>query len=304
MVNNLFRKYLSDELNVIELEEFRMSLDSGDQPGIDSALEDLWQSTTQKRNVRIWWTAVACAAACAMVVFAVMLGINSNRYKTRMENLAAQELVFRTDRGEHATVSLPDGSQVSLNYSSCLRYNPGMYDNEERCVSFEGEGYFRVQQNPGRPFVITSEGLEVRVLGTSFDLKAYKKDRFVELTLDEGRVMFTSLISKEEVVLNPSDMLRMDYESGKCEVFRSAAVQSKGGWTNGGLSFKNETLHSILKTLEDNYNVEIALSDSAIGLDTFSGTLPADNLAGAIEIIEYSYQLSARINGRRIELDF
>src|ERR1035437_2347567 len=94
----------------------------------------------------------------------------------------------KTNMAETNEMILPDGSKVSMNARSKLTYHKKDFGKASRIVSLEGEAYFEVQKNPAVPFIIKLDGAEVKVLGTSFNVRAYKDMDKIEVTVAEGKV--------------------------------------------------------------------------------------------------------------------
>src|ERR1700738_3910132 len=95
--------------------------------------------------------------------------------------------VLFTKRKSHSNLQFPDGTLVVLNENSRISYNAD-YGRPNREITLEGEAYFDVARNPGSPLVIHAGNINIKVLGTSFDVKAYPRDRQVEASLIRGAI--------------------------------------------------------------------------------------------------------------------
>ena len=132
-------------------------------------------------TVRIW---IGVAASLALFIFAYT-------YFFTMELSRSSEpieLVTKTtSKGQKATITLPDGSVLKLNSESSITY-PKQFNKNVREVSLNGEAFFEVAGNPKKPFIVSSEGLRTKVLGTSFNINAYKDFSEIAVTVVTGRV--------------------------------------------------------------------------------------------------------------------
>lgn len=160
--------------------------------------------------------------------------------------------------GEIEKLTLPDGSVVWLNSGSTIIY-PSEFLSDVRQIFFEGEGYFDVYKNPDSPMNIHVKGNLVKVHGTTFNLKAYQDERFLELSLMEGSVSFSSASSMDEMhFLSPGESLTYDSLNDKIthSCFSKDNVHI---WKEGGLYFKNKTLEDIVHQLERTYDIRIVI---------------------------------------------
>ena len=123
-------------------------------------------------------------AAVVVLVFSVTLGFLKVTEHTQ-EAVTYTEKI--SNKGETKSIFLADGTKVILNSDTKLTI-PSDFNQEERIIEMEGEGFFDVTPNPDKPFIIKSGEAQVKVLGTSFDFKSYKEDDFIKLTVSTGKV--------------------------------------------------------------------------------------------------------------------
>lgn len=215
------------------------------------------------------------------------------------KSLAEQEMIVSTTKGERANIVLPDGTKVTLNAESQLRYAPQTYGKKDRKIVFEGEAYFDVAKKGNQPFIITVKDLAVKVLGTKFNLHARTKSRTVELVLEEGHVLLTS--AKEEKELFPRQKGILNRLTGEINITTEDNPLNASAWRSKKLLFENARLQDVIKTIEKNYGVNISVNlSSKMNNDLFSGVIVADNLIEALEIISISYHLNYTIIDKEI----
>lgn len=175
--------------------------------------------------------------------------------------------------GSQTKVILPDGSVVCLNSGSVLRYDPAFAGKKNRDVYLAGEGYFEVQKNEKKPFIVHTDHISVKVLGTVFNVRAYKEDPNVEVALLKGRVnVFSKSETKGNVMLQPNQ--RAVYDKHSKQLY-SDAIDSEtiAQWTTGRLSFVNTSLEKILQNVERKYNVRIDIQSKEMKSEIFSGSI-------------------------------
>lgn len=167
--------------------------------------------------------------------------------------------------GERMKVVLQDGTIVELNSATTLRY-PNKFGLFSREVELDGEGYFTVAKDKGRPFAVQTRGLDVQVTGTQFNVKAYPADSRIFVTLDEGGVLLEAADSRK-YPLQPGESAIYDCRSGKCEIIRPVDTDGIKAWRTNSLNFYLTPLREIIKVMERQYDTRFIVEDSTL-LDT------------------------------------
>ena len=162
--------------------------------------------------------------------------------------------------GSQTKVVLPDGSTVVLNSGSVLKY-PLSYGKKERNVYLVGEGYFEVAKNAACPFVVKTRDLSVKVLGTSFNVRAYDEDHTVFVTLTEGKVQVFDGCQFADIV--PGEQAVYGKATKKLEV-NCVEVSRCMAWRNGMFIFRNERLEDIIICLARWYDIKYRFMDERI----------------------------------------
>src|SRR5690606_12128157 len=165
---------------------------------------------------------------------------------------AVQEVKLSTPRGGQYRVKLPDGSTVWLNAASSLRYLTH-FVGHNREVVLEGEAYFEVASDRSKPFVVTSAGQKVLVLGTKFNVSAYSDEGSVTTTLVEGSVRVLGANGTATAILTPGQQASL--EDGVINV-RQVDIAYYTGWMAGQLILNRERLSVVLRQIERWYDVE------------------------------------------------
>ena len=143
--------------------------------------------------------------------------------------------------------------------------------NKERIVKLNGEAYFEVAKNKDLPFVVKANGIDVKAIGTAFNVSAYMEDSQLTTTLFNGKVAVQPTLTKQEVLLEPNQVAVYDKSRNKIEVVpydKKLFAQ----WRGGFLSFEMMYLQDITKLLERNYNVVFRYENQGIKKLRFSGS--------------------------------
>lgn len=189
--------------------------------------------------------------------------------------------ILTTPRGGQYQVVLPDGTKVWLNAASRLKY-PLAFAGNERLVELEGEAYFETVKNAHQPFKVKAGNFEVQVLGTSFDIMAYKDEKNTHATLISGAVKVAS--DKASKLLQPGQQAVMNANAdiGVNTVNTGEVI----AWKNGYFSFRDADIAAVMRQLERWYDVTVSYP-SGIPKGTFSGEMGRGlTLTEALKILE------------------
>lgn len=202
--------------------------------------------------------------AAAVVIMA--LGSAGFWYFTgkNANNAQASLLEKQNARGTKSTIVLPDGSKIWLNADSKIKY-PASFAGRLREVYLSGEAFFDVAKDPGKPFVIHLSKGTVKVLGTSFNVRAYDNEKLIETSVATGRVAFipartTAIQQPDTIYITPNNKVRYSLNDNQVKVEPTAAAEDKA-WTEGKLIFKALTLEEIATALERNFGKKVVFMD-------------------------------------------
>lgn len=183
------------------------------------------------------------------------LSTKNGRKKTCTKN---RYYVIHTPRGKDFKVTLSDGTEILLNSESSLRY-PTCFSGKERIVELKGEAYFKVAKNKNMPFVVKTDILQTRVLGTEFNVRAYPYSKS-HVTLIEGSIAVKATNHENTVILNPGEDVYLADETQTFKI-QSVDIRNYTAWTNGFLFFENAYLEDIMRELGRWYNVNVEFID-------------------------------------------
>ena len=194
---------------------------------------------------------------------------------TRVEQIA--------ERGERIRVVFQDGTTVFLNAGSSIEY-PKRFGWRERSVTLSGEAYFEVAHEKHRPFVVRFREGAVKVLGTSFDVKAYPEDPEIVVALDQGCVEFVTENLNHR--LSPSDLLIYNRENHQVRIKRNAPTAESSRWREDELVFRSASFREVAAVLSRRYDVDFRVEDERVHDLRYTFTASQTSLDAILRDIE------------------
>ncbi len=201
-----------------------------------------------------------------------------------------------TPRGSEYTVVLPDGTKVWLNAASALRF-PVAFKGNEREVYLNGEAYFEVAKDKSKPFRVKFNKEVVEVLGTHFNIMAYKDEPESRTTLIEGSIKIAkSNISK---ILKPGQQAVSNYQSNSLNV-QSANIYDVIAWKDGLYIFQNTGIETIMKQAQRWYDIEVEYRGD-MSQKKFGGRISKyENIADLLKNLEITGTIHFKTEGKKI----
>lgn len=221
----------------------------------------------------------------AVLLIPVLLAWGYMIYKDRGSQPVAQmayQEVF-APYGTHSKIDLPDGSTVWLNAGSTLKY-PVAFQTTGRTVQLSGEAFFEVEADPKHPFIVQTNCLEVRAIGTAFHVEAYRKDSLQAVTMVKGKID-VRLGNAPAFSLKPGERMAYDARKSHCEVYRTDPYKWYA-WKDGLLVFRNDPLEYVFKKIGQTFNVDIALKDTAIANHLYRATFEDESLDEILRLLK------------------
>lgn len=202
--------------------------------------------------------------------------------------------------GEKSMVSLYDGTKVWLNSGTTLRY-PATFSKKERAVFLNGEGFFDVAKNEKCPFVVKAHGLNVKVLGTRFNVNAYEERADVEVTLERGAVFARASSGGEGVILLPGEQAIYSRSSKK---ITQKEVDSNlySSWIENLLRFEDAPFIEVIRKMEHWYGVKITLDPSVNLEDKFTMSIKTESLREMLNLISKTIPVKYEIDGEKVHI--
>ena len=205
------------------------------------------------------------------------LNATSNGEAIIYDNNTSRELVYNhltIPRGGQFQLTLSDGTQVWLNSETQLKYPVSFTDGESRQVELVyGEAYFDVSpstEHKGSKFKVFNNAQEIEVLGTEFNIKAYKDETNIYTTLVEGKVSVKTVTANK--ILSPNQQLDLDIINNNMAI-SMVDVYSHISWKDGIFNFKKKKLVDIMKVLSRWYDMDVQFKDNTLKTVTFTGAV-------------------------------
>ena len=211
-----------------------------------------------------------------------------------------QEEIFNTlviPVGGLYELELSDGTRVWLNSVSQLRY-PVQFMGKERKVYLSGEAYFDVKTDSLRPFVVESEGMDVRVYGTEFNVTAYQDEK-LRTTLVQGKVGI-KVDGEKELLLRPGQMAEYDAQTKHLEV-QEVNTYLYTAWIEGTFAFKDETIEEIMGRLSRWYDLNVFYANEEVKKQLYDGIIPqVKDFEDVLRMIEGTATIHFEIKGNTV----
>ncbi|MDR7132378.1 ferric-dicitrate binding protein FerR (iron transport regulator) [Algoriphagus sp. 4150] len=238
----------------------------------------------------------------AMFLLAALLGILYYSLPGREESKEVDWLTYSTKPGVKSSLTLSDGSKVTLNAGTSIRYARD-FIGDTREVFLEGEAYFEVAHNPHKPFVVITEDIVTKALGTTFNIRAHPSEKIV-ISLVTGKVEV-----KSTEVLDFTDQLTpgeqvSTFAHGNSWEKESFDEEKLLAWIYKTIIFDQTPLPEAIKVLENWFGVKITLNNYADQNLTLSGKFKDETLHNILEGLSYTARFSYEINGKNIQINF
>lgn len=244
---------------------------------------------------------IVVPAAAALIIAMLFLNVNTRKTRTTVSNETA------TTRGSKSTVKLPDGTTVMLNANSRLRYDETFKKNN-REVTLEGEAYFDVAHDASSPFIIHTNNADIKVLGTTFNVRSMKNGYF-ETALIKGKVSVSlNDLQKRNFVLEPGEKLMVGEEGRENatpekehikpvkidHITKVDSLIAETSWTQDQLVFVDKPFAEIAEVLENAFSVKFIFKSEKARLYRYNGVYSDTDLNEILKILDCSKHFKYR----------
>ena len=224
---------------------------------------------------------------------------------TQPEELKMNEVVI--PYGKKSQLVLEDGTKVWLNAGSRMAF-PTRFTGKTREVFLEGEGYFEVANKKNQPFMVNTGEITVKVLGTRFNISAYKTDKLTETVLLEGKVALSqpSVLGfmKRETQLAPNQKATYDRISQSTSVINETDADFAIAWTEGWFKFSKQNMNDVLTKLQRYYNVQFVFDSELWTAELITGKLDLKESVESVMVALADVSgIQFRIEGEKIFID-
>jgi len=199
--------------------------------------------------------------------------------------------------GDKSAIVLPDNSKVWLNSGSKLTFFSD-FKQGGRKVFLEGEAYFSVSKDKKNPFRVKTSALNITVLGTRFNVKAYPDENTISTTLIEGSIDVSGNFGN--ALLKPEQKLQFDKGSRKMSIETLSDTSPETEWKDGRLVFRNESIGELAPKLERWFDVDIVFADEQVKQRRFTGILKRESILEVVSYFDFSKLVECKIQGNKI----
>ena len=311
-MKKVIKKYRDNSITPEEVEYLNDYLNSHTDEQLADAIYDDWKTFEPQKNQydleaekRVkqrlsqiiksnkqsqWHDVFVLIGRVAAILIIGLLCYSSYYFYNSNKELGSQLFCVSTNSGERVNIVLPDSSIVDLNSSSDIKYTVSDFRGNNRKISFNGEAYFDIKTLPHRPFIIDAGEIEVVVKGTIFNFMVREGDDEAVLSLLKGSVQITSRKTAETVDIHPDEKAVINYVTGNIEVRPIGINDNITAWRSDRLTFVNATYQEVISQLGKFYGDSIFKSPTSEYSERFTGMIPLNNLAVAINIVSTTFQ--------------
>lgn len=229
---------------------------------IEDQKQSLRLKTGTLKLVLTWLTRAAAVLLLPVLALLYYTLSESRRDQGLYLSNAPDSLEIVAPIGSRTVFDLADGTKIHLNYGSSLKY-PQRFTGNTREVVLKGEGFFEVAADARKPFIVRTGSLNIKALGTRFNVQAYPGDAFIATTLVEGKVVIERPVGNETKQVGemvPSQHLNYQINSQKFSSFKGN-VGRYIAWKDGKLVFHNESVTEVARRLSRMFNLEIEVAE-------------------------------------------
>ena len=271
-----------------------------DRKEIDAAYQQFIRTvstTEQKQAVKRQLYPVWTKYAAAIVIVFLLSGNIYQIFRNKLSDEIAANTI-EVPVGQRVAITLADGTKVWLNSGSILSY-PSKFGLKNRLVRLDGEGYFEVTADAKYPFVVNTAALDVKVLGTKFNVQAYP-DEDIAVALFKGQLHVQA--DAQSALMEADELVTWSKQTGLVH-HKNREVRHTTQWTSGGLMFVDEPLANIAKALQRRFGVTIVIENPELANEPFTcRTQPNVTLEQVLNLLKSTQKLNYSIREQTIYL--
>lgn len=317
---NLLTKYLANETNPEENNEVKDWLERDinnqnefeeikktwnlfnntakiDQFDVEQSLKQVKKKLKNSSETKVFILKPLLKMAAA-ILFIITIGLTAFYF---INNPLKNTIALSSNEGI-VTKILPDGTTIILNANTALKYNVTFNNNKTRKVWLNGEAYFNVKPNKSKPFIIETNNSIIKVLGTSFNVKAYKNSERSTVSVNSGIVEF----SRKSIFGATNDKLLLENNSegilnnSKKEFIKQEIDSNYLSWKTKRIIFTKTTLNEVKNVLESVYQVNLIFNNKELENLRLTATFDNDDIKTVINVIEITFNIKAEFTEDKI----
>ena len=245
------------------------------------------------------------AAACLLVlgaIWLIMLTLRDNTPLNYKTDLFAQNQIVQTGTGQVKKITLKDGSTLHVNANSRVQI-PAAFASTNRIIQIdEGEVYFEVAKDKKHPFIVKTRALQVRVLGTAFNISSYKEAKSLDVQVNHGKVEVSDNKKSVLGILEKNQAIAYNSRTGKAQIIMTDGFYANS-WISGSVLLAQASFSDLALKMKNNYGVSLISKEHKINGYSFNLTLKKErSLEATLDIICGIHQSKYRRKGNVIEI--
>lgn len=243
--------------------------------------EALFEKPSERNQQRILWKEVLKIAAIFIIAFSMTFLYHEIKSDTIQEKVTMQTIYVPA--GQRAELTLADSTKVWLNAKTTLTF-PSHFDENNRSVILDGEGYFNVTHKKDKPFIVKTKQYDIKVLGTEFNVYAYESNTAFETSLLKGSVQIQPINQKQGILLEPNEKAYI--KNGQLEI--SPITQYDHFlWKDGLICFDDITINELFQKLQLYFDVQLVIENNHILKQRYTGKFrTSDGVEHALKTLQ------------------
>jgi ferric-dicitrate binding protein FerR (iron transport regulator) len=264
----------------------------------EKEVEDAWKKTCAKAGVssrakkplKSQWVFWSMAAAIAL-----LLAVNLALVLREPEACTDKAIILTSQQGKFVKYTLPDSTVVTLNHNSSLEF-PLAFNGDERRVKLNGEGYFDVARDEEKPFIVeTGKEIQIKVLGTEFNLQSFSSDDIVQVALISGSVEISrNGVEDFSYIMHPSERFTCNVSDWEMKVETLTGITGVE-WMSNKLVFMDTTLKEVARQISNHFGVHMTIDDESLNTIRFSGSFDNRDLGTVLSYMEQTCGIKTMI---------
>lgn len=322
-IEELLGKYRSGKLTTNELQTLKQTINIHTDKELEIYVRNQWQqfndmqpidSTLQQKmlakirqrtkpeTISLWRRKGLSIAASIIIVMMTSLSLYLLQNNREMSKLADRNVVVKVGKGERVSITLPDGTCVRLNSESELSYQQD-FGLKNRKVSLNGEGFFDVTRNEARTFIVNTQYMDIKVLGTAFNVYTYENSDSVEMALVRGKVEVTTTHPPYQTInVHPDEKVVYNKSTGTMRL-ESTSNGLETAWISNELVFRSAPLKEVLNRVGRKYGFAIEVENEQLLSDKYTGAFDEAEINDVMNILKAHFGFNFRIKENTILIE-
>lgn len=317
LIEELIQRFQQNECSAEEvrlLQQWLLQLDVSDgttellPEQLEAVKIRMYQQITNRQPARVVRHKISirrymvAAGWLALIASTLLLWYFSRQSEIKAQSKAVQLTVIENNQRSIKRITLPDGSQVCLNTHSRLEFDAHQFNQAQRYVKLTGEGFFEVEKNPAKPFIVETGNLHTRVLGTAFNIEAYEHESEIRISLVHGKIALDDTATSQTTLLSPDHTFRYAKQTKSREILPVAAA-NVALWTKGWLVFNEVPLQEAIDRIAERYNLAIVCDRRLLQNKRITASFEAGSWTTILENILFVHGLRYAKKGENVVIN-